>query len=124
MGMEEWLQKYPPGVNDKNKDAGGDQRRPPVAKRRVLKQSSQRSLDLHGFTAAEAEREVIDFLKTSKKMGLRKVLIIHGKGYHSEGLPVLKKEVLRLLEKSPVAGEFGTADRNEGGSGAVWVLLK
>lgn len=122
MGMEEWLQKYPP--TDKDKDRDSPQRSSPIAKRKLLKQSSQRSLDLHGFTAAEAEREVLDFLKTSKKMGLRKVLIIHGKGYHSEGQPVLKKEVLRLLEKSSVAGEFGTADRKEGGSGAVWVLLK
>jgi len=122
MDMDELLRKYPPTDKDREDDHGF--KALPIAKRRLLKQSSQRSLDLHGCTAEEARREVEIFLKTSKQKGLRKVLIIHGKGYHSEGLPVLKKEVFRLLEKSPIVGEFGTADRKEGGSGAVWVLLK
>ncbi|MBI9107971.1 MAG: Smr/MutS family protein [Spirochaetales bacterium] len=120
--MDEWLRKYPP--ENKDEGEGDEASRTHVSKRKLLKQSSQRSLDLHGLTAEEARCEVESFLRSSRKMGLRKVLIIHGKGYHSEGAPVLKKEVLRLLENSPIAGEFGTADRKEGGSGAVWVLLK
>jgi DNA-nicking Smr family endonuclease len=120
--MEEWLHQYPPV--DKDRGRPSESRTPPVVKRKLLKQPSQAVLDLHGFTVAQVEGEVVFFLKSSKKAGLRKILIIHGKGYHSEGLPVLKKEVLRLLENSPLAGEFGTADKKEGGSGAVWVLLK
>ena len=121
MDMDELLRRYPP----EDKDAGSPSgRQSPVSRKRLLKQSCQRTLDLHGCTAAEARSEVESFLKGCKKAGLRKVLIIHGKGYHSEGRPVLKGEVFRLLERNPIAGEFGPADRKEGGSGAVWVLLK
>ena len=121
MGMEEWLSKYPP--QDKDKDLRNDKPNP-VSRRKLIRMSVQKSLDLHGLTVEEAETEVKNFLQQSKREGLRKVLIIHGKGYHSAGKPVLKREVLKLLEKNPAAGEFGTADRKDGGSGAVWVLLK
>ena len=121
MGMEEWLDKYPP----KDKDAASEPRQPrPVSRKKLMKQSSQKSLDLHGLTAEQARVEVRDFLHDSKQQGLRKVLIIHGKGYHSQDRPVLKNEVIKILERSPITGGFGTAARNEGGSGALWVLIK
>ena len=121
MGMDDWLKMYPP----EDKDMSADKSKTvPVSRKRLLKQSTQKSLDLHGLTAGEARAEVEAFLKKSKRQGLKKVLIIHGKGYHSAGKPVLKNEVINVLERSPIAGEFGTADRKEGGSGAVWVLLK
>lgn len=121
MGMEEWLEKYPP----KDKDSSSDKRQPQaVSRKKLMKQSSQKSLDLHGMTAEQARVEVERFLHDSKQQGLRKVLIIHGKGYHSQDRPVLKNEVIKILERSPITGGFGTAKRNEGGSGAVWVLLK
>lgn len=122
MGMEEWLEKYPPVKIDKS--AGEERKKPNISKKKLSKFPVQRTLDLHGFTAEQARAEVEFFLKESRRLGLRKVLIIHGKGYHSEGQPVLKKEVFRLLEKNPLTGSFGPADRKEGGSGAVWVLLK
>ncbi|HAK44466.1 MAG TPA: hypothetical protein DCO79_00880 [Spirochaeta sp.] len=123
MGMNDWLDKYPPKDKDVKKTSSGAGVQP-VGRKKLLRQSSQSSLDLHGLTAEEARAEVDGFLRASKRQGLRKILIIHGKGYHSEGRPVLKKEVIKILERSPIAGEFGTADRKEGGSGAVWVLLK
>ena len=119
--MDEWLEKYPP---KEMKDDSVSRRTQLVSRKKLLKQPAQKSLDLHGFTAEEANAAVEDFLKTSKSLGLKKVLIIHGKGYHSQGKPVLKGEVIKILERSPIAGEFGAAGRNEGGSGAVWVLLK
>ena len=122
MDMDELLRRYPP--EDKDKNSPGTGRARTVSRKKLIKQPSQRSLDLHGCTAEEARAEVERFLKECRRRGLRKVLIIHGKGYHSEGRPVLKKEVFRLLEQSPLAGEFGQADRAEGGSGAVWVILK
>ena len=123
MGMEEWLDKYPPKSKDKKKEQSSGTV-PPPSRKRLIKQTAQRTLDLHGFTAEEARAEVEAFLRESKKQGVKKVLIIHGKGYHSQGKPVLKQEVLKILERNPAAGEFGVAGRNEGGSGAVWVLLK
>ena len=121
--MDDWLLKYPPGNGDLDKDERPSSNRN-VSRKKLLKQSVQKKLDLHGLTAEEARSEVENFLKEAKKQGLRKVLIIHGKGYHSAGRPVLKNEVIKLLERSPLAGEFGTAERKDGGSGAVWVLLK
>ncbi len=121
MGMEDWLDKYPPVDKDADNEKPSA---PPLSRKRLLKLSVQRSLDLHGCTAEEARAELEAFLLDSKRRGLNKVLVIHGKGYHSEGRPVLKGEVIKILERSPIAGEFGTADRRDGGSGAVWVLIK
>ena len=121
MSMDDWLKKYPPQDKDAGVERPGVQ---PVSRKKLIRQSSQKSLDLHGLTAAESRVEVDQFLRNSKRLGLKKVLIIHGKGYHSKGQPVLKQEVLKLLERSPIAGEYGVADRSEGGSGAVWVLLR
>ncbi len=81
-------------------------------------------LDLHGLSAAAAEESLSLFFRDAASRGLAKVLIIHGKGHHSEGEPVLKKTVRDFLETSPLAGRHGTADRRRGGSGAVWVMVR
>ncbi len=81
-------------------------------------------LDLHGETAEETRRKVLDFLHESALSGKRKVLIVHGKGHHSQGEPVLKKIVRQCLEISPYAGKHGHPKREEGGTGAVWVVIK
>jgi DNA-nicking Smr family endonuclease len=121
MGMDDWLEKYPPSDKDEDRI---DSNPIHISRRKLRKGPSQDRLDLHGLTAAEAAEAVEMFLYNSKKRGLKKVLIIHGKGNHSASGPVLKREVIRLLEKNPAAGEFGPASRNEGGSGAHWVILK
>ncbi|MDC7127060.1 MAG: Smr/MutS family protein [Spirochaetales bacterium] len=122
MGMDEWLDKYPPV--DKDKDTEPLNKILPVSRKKLLKQQPQSKIDLHGLTADEARKAVEDFLLKSKKRGLKKVLIIHGKGYHSDGKPVLKREVYSILERTSLCGEFGKADPKNGGSGAVWVMLK
>lgn len=81
-------------------------------------------LDLHGFTADEAAKQVRAFLKRSSLQGLKKVQIVHGKGNHSANGPILKKLVKECIERSPYAGRTGTPPASEGGSGAVWVALK
>ena len=81
-------------------------------------------IDLHGRTIIEAEHLLSDFIKQSKKNGLRKVLIIHGKGNHSKGGPVLPSWVKSYLETCPLCGESGSPDKRDGGRGATWVILK
>lgn len=81
-------------------------------------------IDLHGKTTDESEYLLSEFLKGSVKRGLRKVLIIHGKGNHSKDGPVLAAWVKRYLESSPVCGETGNPDKRDGGTGATWVILK
>ena len=81
-------------------------------------------LDLHGMTAAEAEEALERFFEDAARRGIEKVLVIHGKGIHSEDGPVLGRTVRRFLEASPRAGRHGAADRKDGGNGAVWVLVR
>ena len=56
----------------------------------------EREIDLHGFTAPEAELKVKNFLITSRQQGLRAVRVITGKGLHSPGLPVLPEMMERM----------------------------
>jgi len=91
---------------------------------RMRKQEPQGELDLHGLRAAEAQAALERFLRDAAARGLGKVLIIHGKGNHTQGRPVLEGAVRAWLESSPLAGAFGRAERRHGGSGATWVILR
>lgn len=82
------------------------------------------SLDLHGLLAEEARKQVRRFLTESQARGLRKVLIIHGKGNHTKDPPILKRVVNEELEASPIAGRTGTPSRELGGSGATWAMIR
>jgi DNA-nicking Smr family endonuclease len=92
--------------------------------RRLADAKPQAFLDLHGLTGEEAEAAIAAFIEEASRRGLEKVLVIHGKGLHSSGAPVLKKAARRALEAHPLAGRFGEAVRTEGGSGALWVIIK
>jgi DNA-nicking Smr family endonuclease len=81
-------------------------------------------LDLHGMTTAEAELALESFFATAERSGCRKVLIVHGKGLHSESEPVLAAFVTRWLGRRASAGRSGYAARDKGGRGATWVLMK
>ncbi|WP_071650361.1 Smr/MutS family protein [Spirochaeta thermophila] len=84
----------------------------------------QAVLDLHGFTREEAERRLKDFLVEARGKGYRVLLVVHGKGLHSEREPVLKKVVYRTLESCPFVGRIETAPRRWGGAGAVVAFLR
>ncbi len=85
-------------------------------------------VDLHRLTQEAAEMRVRDFLLNSHGKGLRCVLIVHGKGLNSENhIPVLKKSVPIWLSRGPVRKiilAFSTARPYDGGTGAIYVLLK
>jgi DNA-nicking Smr family endonuclease len=81
-------------------------------------------LDLHGMTTAEAKLALESFFATAERSGCRKVLIVHGKGLHSESEPVLAAFVTRWLSRRASAGRSGYATRDKGGRGATWVLMK
>ncbi len=89
---------------------------------------TQDYVDLHGLTKQEAEEEVKSFLMHSYRLGLRCVLIVHGRGLNSEDhIPVLKKRLPIWLNRSPtrkIVLAFSTARPYDGGAGAVYVLLK
>ncbi|HEY5657857.1 MAG TPA: Smr/MutS family protein [Myxococcota bacterium] len=84
-------------------------------------------LDLHGLTAGPARRRLVEHLEAARSRGARGVLVIHGRGLHSEATPVLREELPRWLQESPLAAwvmAFCTAPANRGGPGALLVLLR
>ncbi len=85
----------------------------------------QGQLDLHGNTVAEARERVAAFLYDMQMQDKRCVRIIHGKGKSSEGkLPVLKGRVNAWLRQWDQVLAFCSARPNDGGTGAVYVLLR
>jgi DNA-nicking Smr family endonuclease len=87
--------------------------------------SAAAQLDLHGFTRDEARMELARFLDESVRHGLRCIRVIHGKGRSSRnGEPVLKARVGSWLSQRGEVLAFCQAKPEDGGSGAVLVLLK
>jgi len=87
----------------------------------------QSYLDLHGFMAEEAKEKVSLFISNSYSMGYRCIMIIHGRGLKSHEGPVLKNHVINWLSSGPLSGyilAFCSARPCDGGTGAVYVLLK
>lgn len=84
-------------------------------------------LDLHGQDEAGARKETLRFLREQNDRRVRDVLIVHGKGLHSEGgVGVLDQVVVRVLTESPMAPRviaFATAPDRLGGLGALLVRL-
>jgi DNA-nicking Smr family endonuclease len=85
----------------------------------------EKELDLHGMTSKEAKQEISQFLAYSKTANIRCIRIIHGKGRGSrEGVPVLKGKVNHWLQQRDDVLAFCSARQVDGGTGAVYVLLK
>jgi DNA-nicking Smr family endonuclease len=82
-------------------------------------------IDLHQMTAAVAQEAIVAFLADSKRAGRYCVKIIHGKGLRSrnEG-PVLKRLVDRMLRRRADVLAYASAKPEQGGTGAVLVLLR
>ncbi len=82
-------------------------------------------LDLHGLTVDEAKRRLAGFLRVCLADGCRCLHLIHGKGFRSEGdYPILKNRINLWLRQHPDVLAFCTAKPAEGGTGAVYVLLR
>ena len=81
--------------------------------------------DLHGLTAHAASSAVKQFLDASRRHGHRCVCIVHGRGLRSPGgVAVLKTLVRALLRSHGAVLAFADAPRSDGGSGAVYLLLR
>jgi DNA-nicking Smr family endonuclease len=82
-------------------------------------------IDLHGLRAEEAKLAIVRFLAEARDRDLRCVRIIHGKGLRSKGDgPVLKQRVDGWLRQRSDVLAFCSARREDGGTGAVYVLLR
>ena len=89
--------------------------------------AAQATLDLHGMRRAEAQRAVHDFVRAQRRNGAQHLLVIVGKGQHSQdGVGVLGEAAVEALTHSgaaPVVAAFASAHARLGGSGAIAVLL-
>jgi DNA-nicking Smr family endonuclease len=90
--------------------------------------SLQGQLDLHGLTQAQAREAVDKFLSESRRAKRRCVLIVHGRGLNSKDqVPVLKQQLKGWLSQKRIGSmvlAFATARPQDGGTGAVYVLLR
>jgi len=85
-------------------------------------------LDLHGLGRDAARTAVDRFLSEARREGRRCVLLVHGRGLHSEQqLPVLKSQLPGWLQQGRMGKlvlAFCTARPEHGGAGALYVLLR
>ncbi len=87
--------------------------------------SIQREIDLHGLRREEAREALADFIREAHRRGWRCVRVVHGKGLGSPGkTPVLKGKVQGWLVQKNEVLAFVQARADEGGAGALVVLLK
>jgi len=82
-------------------------------------------LDLHGLNAEQARAALAEFLRACRLQQVRCVRIVHGKGLRSpHGRPVIKQRLHRWLRLRDEVLAFCSARPTDGGTGAVYVLLK
>src|SRR5690606_7391999 len=83
------------------------------------------SLDLHGSTLEDARERFDRFLSSCLMHDVKCVRIVHGKGHGSpDGNAVLKTTVRRWLTQLPEVTAYIECSEENGGSGAVQVLLR
>ena len=90
---------------------------------RKLKQGQyflEAKLDLHGYILSQAEDALEEFIQESLEGHLRCVLIIHGKGSQA----ILKNHVNDYLQYHSQVLAFCSAKPKDGGTGAIYALLK
>lgn len=105
--------------------AGVDRRT--VARLRRGRPTAERRLDLHGLDLAGAERALRETLDRAVAEGVRCVLVVHGRGLHSEAGPRIKEALPGWLAAPPHGARvlaFTSADPARGGAGATCVLLR
>lgn len=95
---------------------------------RKLKQGAyepEARLDLHRMTVERARQEVFSFIQEALSLGLRSLIIVHGKGFSSKVEGAVLKSYLNvwLPQLAPVIA-YSSAQPRHGGVGAVYVLLK
>ena len=95
------------------------------------------TFDLHGYSLDEANNKVEQLINSSYENGIKKLIIITGKGIHSENeknpyvsknLGILKHSVPEYIKRNSTLmdkiSNFTDADVEDGGSGAFYIYLK
>ncbi|STQ76689.1 DNA endonuclease SmrA [Grimontia hollisae] len=93
-------------------------------KLRLGKYDIHARLDLHKYTLKDARDEMLRFLKQCQRMDIRSVIIVHGKGELSNPQALMKSYICQWLEQIIDVQCFHSAQRHQGGTGAVYVMIK
>ena len=104
---------------------------------RRIKIPKTKYIDLHGYTLDEANKKIDNLINYSFDEGIKKLVVITGKGLHSQNerdpyvskdLGILKYSVPENLKKNKELMkkiiEIKDADLKDGGDGAFYVFLK
>ena len=96
-----------------------------------------KSIDLHGYTLEQANVAIEDFIIKSYEEKINKLIIVTGKGTHSQNekdpyvskdLSILKYSVPEFISKNKnlinIINDIQDAKREDGGSGAFYIYLK
>ena len=96
-----------------------------------------RSIDLHGYTLEEANKAIEEFIIKSFEEKINKLIIVTGKGIHSDvesdpyvskDLSILKYSVPEFISNNQnlnnLINEITDAKIEDGGSGAFYIFLK
>jgi len=102
-----------------------------------IEENTERTIDLHGFSLENANKIIEGFINNSYQEGIKKVIVVTGKGtrsktannpYLSRDLSILKHSVpefiksnSRLMNKIKKISE---ANIEDGGSGAFYIYFK
>ena len=101
------------------------------------KNKKTRSIDLHGFTLDEANKTIENFINKAFSENINKLIIVTGKGLHSENekdpyvskdLGILKYSVPEFISNNAslmsMINEITDAKIEDGGTGAFYIYLK
>ena len=101
------------------------------------KKQKIRSLDLHGYSLQEANLEIENFIQQSYQDKVNKIIVVTGKGLHSQNendpyaskdLSILKYSVPYFIKNNnelmKIINEIDNATIEDGGSGAFYIYLK
>ena len=96
-----------------------------------------KSIDLHGYTLEEANKSIQDFINKSYEDNINKLIVVTGKGLHSNNeknpyvskeLSILKYSVPEFIKKNidlvKKISEIKSANIEDGGNGAFYIYLK
>ena len=96
-----------------------------------------KSIDLHGYTLEEANKTIEKFIKKSFSEKINKLIVVTGKGIHSQNeknpyvsknFSILKYSVPEFIENNKnlmnIINDIKDASIQDGGSGAFYIFLK
>jgi DNA-nicking Smr family endonuclease len=99
-----------------------------AAKLRAGQYSPEANIDLHGQNAEQAQETLINFIRQAYNKSQRFLVVVTGRGKNSPGgLGILRKNMQEWLTQNPlkrVVLAFCTAQPKDGGTGAVYILLR